>query len=92
MRKPLESACECRVVAWVRKHRMEAVKLQKRKGWPDYLFLMRYNYAVFAEFKRTGEEPDKFQKHVHCMLRSMGFDVLVIDNYLQGVTVLERYL
>ena len=55
------------------------VKLQKKLGWPDRLFLWR-GKCLFIEFKRKGEEARKIQAHVLQFLKDDGFDSMVIDD------------
>lgn len=49
-------------------------------GLPDRLVLMPGGRAYFVEMKTTGEKPRKIQLAIHRKLRSMGFDVFVIDS------------
>ena len=50
------------------------------KGLPDRLILCRGGYVGFAEIKTTGKKPTKIQLYIHDKLRSLGFEVFVIDN------------
>ena len=50
------------------------------KGLPDRLILCRGGYVGFAEIKTTGKKPTKIQTFIHDKLRSLGFEVFVIDD------------
>ena len=50
------------------------------KGLPDRLILCRGGYVGFAEIKTTGKKPTKIQSYIHDKLRSLGFEVFVIDD------------
>ena len=59
-----------------------AVKLQSQyyTGLPDRMILMPGGRIRFAEIKTTGKKPTPRQKIVHQELRSLGFQVDVIDS------------
>lgn len=50
------------------------------KGLPDRMILCKGGYVGFAEIKTTGKKPTKIQLYVHNKLRSLGFEVFVIDD------------
>lgn len=50
------------------------------KGLPDRLILCRGGFVGFAEIKTTGKKPTKIQACIHDKLRSLGFEVFVIDD------------
>ena len=50
------------------------------KGLPDRMVLCKGGYVGFAEIKTTGKKPTKIQLYIHDKLRSLGFDVLIIDD------------
>ena len=50
------------------------------KGLPDRMILCKGGYVGFAEIKTTGKKPTKIQLYIHDKLRSIGFEVFVIDN------------
>ena len=50
------------------------------KGLPDRMILCKGGYVGFAEIKTTGKKPTKIQLYIHDKLRSLGFEVFVIDN------------
>ena len=49
-------------------------------GIPDRLLLGPGGRTVFVELKRAGEKPRPIQNYQHERLRSLGFEVHVIDN------------
>ena len=49
-------------------------------GVPDRLVLMPGGRTAFVEVKRKGEKPRPLQKHVHKVLRGLGFKVYVLDD------------
>ena len=50
------------------------------KGLPDRMVLCKGGYVGFAEIKTTGKKPTKIQLYIHDKLRSLGFEVFVIDD------------
>jgi hypothetical protein len=61
------------------------------RGWPDRMFL--YNgHVLFIEFKRLGEKPDNLQSHIHGILRSVSFDVTVVDNVSHGRKAIDVFV
>lgn len=50
------------------------------KGLPDRLILCKGGYVGFAEIKTTGKKPTKIQLYIHDKLRSLGFQVFIIDD------------
>ena len=50
------------------------------KGLPDRMILCKGGYVGFAEIKTTGKKPTKIQLYIHDKLRSLGFEVFVIDD------------
>lgn len=49
-------------------------------GLPDRMCLLPGGLVVFIELKTTGKKPRKIQTHVHEKLRSLGFQVHVVDS------------
>lgn len=58
-------------------------------GLPDRMCLFPNGKIVFAETKSTGKKPRKIQLVVHEKLRSLGFDVRVIDRLEQIKSLLD---
>ena len=50
-------------------------------GMPDRIVLMPGGRICFAEIKRPGAVPEPLQEARHRMLRSLGFQVFVIDSF-----------
>ena len=50
------------------------------KGLPDRLILCKGGYVGFAEIKTTGKKPTKIQLYIHDKLKSLGFQVFIIDD------------
>lgn len=49
-------------------------------GDPDRVALLPNGRIIFVELKRPGETPSKIQEFRHKEIRSLGFDVWVVDN------------
>jgi hypothetical protein len=77
---------KCREIA--EKQQCILLKVEKRKGWPDRMLLAPNGQMAWVELKRPGENPTKFQEHIHEMLRSMNFRVHVVENYSQFMAAL----
>ena len=58
-------------------------------GWPDRLFLIPGGRALFIEFKKLGEEPEKIQLHRHDELRALGYEVEVHDTREGAINAIE---
>lgn len=50
-------------------------------GWPDRLILWQGGGLMFIEFKDVGESPRRLQEYVHDVIRKLGFEVRVYDNW-----------
>lgn len=62
------------------------VKFTGAKGWPDRILTWGLAegwppHFIWIEWKRPGEPLRPLQKHIHKILRSMGHDVRVYDDY-----------
>jgi len=84
---------EQRVVDFARKKGMLPLKLQLQNdtGWPDRMFLFNGRVA-FIEFKRPGESLRRNQPARVAALRSLGFNVGVINNVKDGIAFLQATL
>lgn len=60
-------------------------------GMPDRLCLFPTGISVFVEVKAPGKKPRPIQEYVHDWLRTLGFVVLVIDNYEGIDKFMETY-
>lgn len=49
-------------------------------GLPDRMCLLPGKRIFFIELKTTGKKPRKIQTHVHNLIKSLGFEVYVIDS------------
>ena len=50
------------------------------KGLPDRMILCKGGYVGFAEIKTTGKKPTKIQLYIHDKLKTLGFQVFIIDD------------
>lgn len=64
---------------------------QHMTGLPDRLCLLPGGKAFFVEVKTTGKKPRKIQDFVHQKLRSLGFQVYVLDSSQVLRTILDDY-
>ena len=76
----LESKIEGTLINAVKKRGGICWKLTGYKGMPDRLVLLPGNIVKFIETKRLGEDARKSQEVVHKELRTLGFEVWVLDN------------
>ena len=85
---------ELPVVRFARKHGVLALKLnlQGRRGMPDDLFLFPGGRTLFIEFKAPGEQPTALQLFTHQQLRSLGYEVKVIDDPRIGIRCITEEL
>ena len=81
-----EKAIERKLVELVKKAGGLCIKLLTSQyiGLPDRLCLFPNGKIIFVELKSTGQKPRKIQVFVHNKLRSLGFQVEVIDS-IEGV-------
>lgn len=61
-------------------------------GWPDRVFFVPGGRPLIIEFKRPGGTTRPKQDEVIAKLRSLGYDVEVIDNKEQGEAALRSRL
>lgn len=77
----LESSIENSFCDWLElqfpKWHAYKLKTLNNSGWPDRLILGPHAVIFFIEFKRPGEKPEPLQKHIHKLLRKLGFKVYV---------------
>jgi hypothetical protein len=83
---------EYEVCKWAEEHGWLAPKLQwiNQTGWPDRTFL-RGGRTVFIEFKKPGGVVSKKQFYWINRIRSLGFDVFVVDDIDTGIAILRNY-
>ena len=60
-------------------------------GLPDRLCLFSGGRVAFAEIKTTKKEPTKIQLKIHKKLRSLGFEVVVVDTSVGIDNFLKSY-
>ena len=61
------------------------------KGLPDRMCLLPTGIIFFVEVKSTGKKPTIAQKIIHKKLRSLGFNVYVIDSLSMLEGLMEIY-
>ena len=61
------------------------------KGLPDRMCLLPTGIIFFVELKSTGKKPTIAQKIIHKKLRSLGFNVYVIDSLFMLDGLIEIY-
>ena len=78
----LEKAIEKKLVQEVKKIGGLALKFVSPgfNGAPDRLILLAKSKIAFVEVKAPKEQPRKLQLRRHKQLRSLGFQVYVLDN------------
>lgn len=52
-------------------------------GYPDRVIFLPGGRTIFVELKSTGFKPRPIQKVRHEKLRKLGYDVRVIDNFVE---------
>lgn len=60
-----------------------------QRSVPDDIFL-RAGRTFFIEFKAPGKTPSLSQKLEHGELRNVGFNVYVVDNIGDGLTIINK--
>lgn len=72
---------------WVRKF-----KSPGKRDAPDDIFKHPNSSVVFfIEFKAFGKEPTSSQLEEHAVMRAAGLTVYVVDNFEDGVAIIDRY-
>lgn len=82
MEKESEKRIEAKLREAVKSRGGIALKLlsQFHRGMPDRIVLLPGGRIHFVELKSTGKKPGLLQQKAHKYLRSLGFDVVVIDS------------
>lgn len=77
------------MVEFARHREVIARKLSFGEGWPDYMFLYK-GKVLFIEFKYPGEKLRPLQEYVVGLIRKQGFEVVVVDNLIDGRKVIRK--
>lgn len=89
---PLEGYIVDKVKAFAKKlgwtHRK--VVYVGRHGAPDDWFFNTGSRIIMIEFKRRGRKPTEIQMKEIEHLRSLGFDVRIVDNIDSGISIFQR--
>lgn len=87
----MESQIQARVVEFARRRGVIARKLNFGEGWPDYMFLWK-GKLLFIEFKYPGEKLRPLQEYVVEKIKEQGFDVIVVNNIIEGRQVIRSFV
>ena len=63
---------------------------QGQTGYPDRMFLIPGGRPLLIEFKLPGEEPRAKQGHIHGVLKELGYNVQVHDDYDEAMKAIEE--
>lgn len=61
------------------------------RGLPDRIVLLPKGIIFFIEFKAPNKKANKLQLYTHRVLKSLGFDVYIIDSKEKAKEVLKEY-
>lgn len=103
MAKRSEASIQKSVVDYARKLKFIAIKLSTNgargsAGWPDYQFFPPPGGSsvarppFFIEFKAPGSEPTPLQWLKIKLLRSLGYEVFIVDDALIGKGIIWSHL
>lgn len=59
-------------------------------GMPDRIVLLPHGRMAFVELKAPGQKPRPLQESRHRLLRTLGYDVYVIDHIAAIPDVIEK--
>jgi hypothetical protein len=62
-----------------------------RRSVPDHIFINKFGFIYFIEFKRWGEVPTAAQAREIKKLRDRGCTVYVCDNYIFGKMIMDHH-
>ena len=87
----LEKDIESKVCEYARSKGVLAYKFTSpaRAAVPDRLFIAPDGRVWFCEFKRGGQKPTSAQEREHDKLRAQKVNVFVIDNVIEGKTMID---
>lgn len=66
------------------------MELPHYRGMPDDVFWFHGGRPVLVEFKAPGCEPEPLQQHHIDMLRRLGYRVFVVDDAVEGKTLMDK--
>lgn len=95
IRHQLESEIETKVVDKAKKiFSVISFKLALKHdaGWPDRVFLIPGGVPFFIEFKRSGDDARPLQKFRHELLRKLGYDIELHDDYDTAMAAIKKRL
>ena len=87
----LEKDIEGKVCEYARSKGVLAYKFTSpaRAAVPDRMFIAPDGRVWFCEFKRGGQKPTPAQEREHAKLRTQKVNVFVIDNVIEGKTMID---
>lgn len=87
----LESRIEQKTSDYAKSLGMKTLKLNVKgnSGWPDRLYIWN-GHTWYVEFKMFGQKPRLLQETVHADLRRVGAIVKVIDNLIDGRSMVNE--
>jgi hypothetical protein len=87
----LEKEIESKVCEYARAKGVLAYKFTSpaRAAVPDRMFIAPDGRVWFCEFKRGGQKPTPAQEREHAKLRTQKVNVFVIDNVIEGKTMID---
>lgn len=87
----LEKDIEAKVCEYARAKGVLAYKFTSpaRAAVPDRMFIAPDGRVWFCEFKRGGQKPTPAQEREHAKLRAQKVNVFVIDNVIEGKTMID---
>ena len=62
---------------------------EARRSVPDRIYIPRSAPIFFIEYKRWGQKPTGGQKREISKIRAQGKDVFVVDNVVDGITIID---
>jgi len=66
------------------------LNVKGRRGYPDRLFFVPGGKPTFIELKRPGEQPRPLQKHIHKILRKLGYHVETHSDVQRALACLKK--
>jgi hypothetical protein len=87
----LEKQIEAKVCEYARSKGVLAYKFTSpaRAAVPDRMFIRQDGIVWFCEFKAAGKKPTPAQEREHTRLRKHKVNVFVIDNVIEGKTMID---